>query len=134
MAIVAKSGTPSITTLTPCPAHHLPLIAGEAIAAGDACYIKASDGKAYRCDGTTLNAAAAKCDGFAAMAAAINKPVTLYRDVVFAYGASLVPGAKYYVAASPNQGQLDTSPTTGGTAHVATAVNDKEILVTASTY
>src|SRR4051794_1401225 len=103
MAVVSKSGTPSITTLSPDPENQLPLIAGEAIAAGDSCYIKGSDGKAYRSDGTAANAAA-KCDGFAGMAAAINKPVTLYRGgIVFAYGAGLTPGARYFVAATAGQ-------------------------------
>jgi hypothetical protein len=52
MAAIAKSGTPSITTAAPPTNCSLSgLFTGEAIAAGDACYIKASDGKIYKSTG-----------------------------------------------------------------------------------
>lgn len=52
MSVVAKSGTPSITTAAPPTNCSLSgIIAGEAIAAGDAVYLKTSDGKAYKSSG-----------------------------------------------------------------------------------
>lgn len=58
MTAVSKSGTPSLTTAAPPTNCSLSgLVAGEAIAAVDACYIKSSDGKAYKSSGaaTGLN-------------------------------------------------------------------------------
>ena len=57
MAAISKSGTPSLSTAIPPTTNSLSgLYAGEAIAAGDACYIKTSDGKVYRSIGTAANA------------------------------------------------------------------------------
>jgi hypothetical protein len=58
MTAIAKSGTPSICTAAPPTNCSLSgLTAGEALGAGDACYIKTSDGKAYKSSGaaTGLN-------------------------------------------------------------------------------
>lgn len=52
MTAIAKSGTPSITTAAPPTNCSLSgLFTGEAVAAGDACYIKSSDGKIYKSTG-----------------------------------------------------------------------------------
>jgi hypothetical protein len=91
MADIAKSGTPSISTVTPCPAHHISgLVAGEAIAAGDMCYVK-SDGKVWRSIGTAANAAA-KTAGMALQAAAVGEGCSVYSGVNVRYGAGLTPG------------------------------------------
>src|SRR6476661_6743713 len=97
MSAVTKAGTPSLSSLLP-PANNKisGLLAGEAIAAGDACYIK-SDGKVWRSTGAAANAAA-DVDGFAAAAAAVNQPVTLVYDCALQYGSGLTPGAKYYLS------------------------------------
>jgi hypothetical protein len=128
MAVISKSGTPSLTTLTPCPAHYIAgdLVAGEALGACDPCYIKNSDGKVYKSNGTAV-AEAAEVHGWTTHAVAVGKQVTLVRDVIFGYGSGLTPGAKLFVAATA--GALDTVATTGGTKPVAVAVNDKEIEV-----
>lgn len=131
MAVLSKSGTPSLATVTPCAAHQLSnLVAGEAIAAGDACYVK-SDGLVWRSNGTAATAPA-KVDGFAPKAYVVGEAVTLFFDVNFAYGSGLTPGARYYAAATA--GQLDTAATTGGTAPVAFAVDATRIHVFQSRY
>lgn len=131
MADIAKSGTPSLSSvLPPANCKITGLLAGEAIAAGDACYIK-SDGKVWRSIGTAANAAA-KCDGFALVATAVGEAVTLIFDVNVRYGASLTPGARYYIGAAA--GALADAATTGGTAPVAFAVDATRIHVMLSRY
>lgn len=118
MASYLKTITPSLAENTPCNAHRLSgLYAGEAIAAGDPCYIK-SDGLVWRSNGTAATAPAA-VHGWATVPSMAGSPVTLYWNVHISYGpANATPGAKLYVSATP--GQLDTAATTGGTAPVAT--------------
>lgn len=130
MADIAKSGTPSMCSVLPPQCNQFNLKAGEAIAAGDACYIK-SDGLAWRSIGTAANAAA-KCDGFAAEAAAVGEAVTLFFGVAFRYGAGLTPGAKYFVGAAA--GALADAATTGGTGMVGTAVDATRVYVNRSSY
>lgn len=131
MVDIAKNGIPSLSTALPGPECFISgLYAGEAIAAGDACYIN-SDGKVWRSVGTTANAAA-KVDGFALRAAPSGGPVTIATDVSLNYGSGLTPGARYF--ASTNPGQLATATTTGGTAAVATAVDATRIHVYQSRY
>lgn len=128
MAAVSKSGTPSLATIT--PGHDCfvgsNLVAGEDIAAGDACYIKAADGRVWRSNGTAATEPS-KTHGFAAKAAKTGYAVTLLVGVEFHYGASLTPGASYYLAASA--GALDTAATTGGTTPIAHAVDATRIRV-----
>lgn len=132
MAAVAKSGTPSLASVLP-PANTkiTGLVAGEAIAAGDACYVK-SDGKVWLATGAAATAPA-KVRGFAAEAAAVDQAVTLFHDVVFKYGSGLTPGADYYLSGT-TAGGLDTAASTGGTAPVAFAVDATRIYVMPSRY
>lgn len=132
MATLAKSGTPSLATLTPPASCQIGsgMLAGEAIAAGDVCYIK-SDGLVWRSNGTAATAPA-KADGIAAKAASVGEAVTLFRNVDMHYGAGLTPGAGYFVSATA--GQLDDAATTGGTARVAFAVDATRIRFVGSTY
>jgi hypothetical protein len=127
MSAVTKAGTPSLSSLLP-PANNKisGLLAGEAIAAGDACYIK-SDGKVWRSTGAAANAAA-DVDGFAAAAAASGQPVTLVYDCAINYGSGLTPGAKYYLSGT-TAGGLDTATSTGGTVAIARALDATRILV-----
>lgn len=133
MAVIAKSGTPSLATPVPCSGHRVGsgLLAGEAIAAGDACYIKGSDGRVWRSIGTAVNAAA-KVDGFAAMAAAAGEAVTLFVNVEFHYGAALTPGTRYYLFTTA--GQIGDAATTGGTGPIAHAIDASRIRVYGSMY
>jgi len=128
MAALAKSGVPSLSTTQPSAAQQVGsgLLAGEAIAAGDACYIKASDGKVYRSNGTAANEAS-KVHGFAPSAAPVGGAVTLLTDVDFRYGSGLTPGASYYLGTAA--GGLDTAATTGGTTPIAFALDAIRIRV-----
>lgn len=132
MAALSKSGTPSLATLDPGGEAWLGsgIKAGEAIAAGDVCYI-ASTGKAMKSIGTSANAAA-KADGIAQKAAALNEAVTLMRNVDMHYGSGLTIGARYYV--SLTAGALDTATTTGGTAPIAFAIDATRIRFHGSHY
>jgi hypothetical protein len=118
MAAVAKTVVPSLATKTPCHAHiSVPLVAGEALAAGDACYIH-TDGRAYRSTGAAA-APAARVDGWATIAYPVGMPCTLYHDVLLAYGpATLAPGTRLFVS-DTTPGGLVTTATTGGTGPVA---------------
>jgi hypothetical protein len=132
MAEISKSGTPSLSTLLPQPANRQTgLLAGEDIAAGDACYIK-SDGKVWRSTGAAANAAA-KVRGWAAQPAKSGEAITLVHDVNMRYGASLTPGANYYLSGTVAGGIADAA-STGGTGPIAYAVDDERIRVLRSNY
>src|SRR6188474_860351 len=122
MAAVAKSGTPSVCSVTNQFNSLAGLIAGEAIAAGDACYIK-SDGKAWLATGAAANAAA-KVYGYACQAASVGEAVTLAYDVRFRYGAGLTPGTQVFLSTG---GALVDAATTGGTAPIGVVVDATRI-------
>ncbi len=127
MAALAKSGTPSQCSPTPTREHTLAgWLAGEAIAAGDACYIK-TDGKIWLSTGAAANAAAV-VDGFASAAAAVGEAVTLYFDVHFHYGAGMSPGINHYLSGTV-PGGLDTVASTGGTQIVARTISATRVSV-----
>jgi hypothetical protein len=130
MADIAKSGTPSLSTVTTQVNSLAGLIAGEAIAAGDACYIK-NDGKAWKSTGAAANAAA-QVYGFAAQAASVNEAVTLVYDVRIRYGAGLTPGTKVFLSATA--GLIGDAATTGGTAPIGVVVDATRIHVWQSRY
>jgi hypothetical protein len=133
MAVVAKSGTPSLTTIQPDGAQQVGsgLIAGEAIGAADACYIKGADGLVYKSNGTANNAAA-KCHGFAGAAAEAGQPVTLYDGVDFRYGSGLTPGTPLYVFTTA--GQVGDAATTGGLGVVGFVIDATRVRVFAGRY
>lgn len=132
MAAVAATGVPSLSSVTPPQnCQIVGLYAGEALTAGAPCYIKASDGKVYLSNGTSANAAA-KVDGWAAEAKAINEPITLYFDVNFRYGSGMTPGTRLYVATAA--GTLVDAATTGGTAPVGFVVDATRIRAWQSRY
>lgn len=128
MATLAKSGTPSLSTTQPDASQQVGsgLLAGEAIAACDACYIKAADGKVWRSNGTAATEPS-KVHGFAPSAAPVGGAVTLYEGVEFRYGAGLTPGASYYL--DTTAGGLSTTATTGGTTPIAHAIDATRIRV-----
>ncbi len=133
MATVAKSGTPSLATRNPCPAHQVGsgLKSGAAIGAGDPCYIKAADGLVYKSIGTTADAAA-KVDGWAAGASASGEAVTLLTDVDFYYGAAMTPGDRLYI--SLTAGTIQNATSAGGTGPIGKVIDASRIRVWASTY
>jgi hypothetical protein len=134
VADISKSGTPSLATNNPGGECWVGsgLKAGEAIAAGDVCYI-ASTGKVMKSIGTTTNAAA-KAQGIAQKAAALNEAVTIMRGVDMHYGSGLTPGAPYYVSATSGGGRLADAASTGGTGIVAFAIDATRIRFIGSTY
>lgn len=133
MAAIAKSGTPSLSTVNPGPEHRITgLVAGEDLAAWDACYIKASDGLVYKSTGAAANAAA-KVRGFAFVAAQAGEAVSLYFDVNVRYGAGLTPGADVYLSGA-TAGALADAASTGGTAPIGFVVDATRIHLTQSGY
>ena len=120
MAAIAKSGTPSISTLAPpntCR-RGSGLIAGEDLGAGDACYIK-SDGKVWRSTGAAANAAA-QVDGYAEADVKSGRPVQLYEGVDWNYGSGMTPGTKVFLSGT-TPGGIDTVASTGGTGQIGRA-------------
>ena len=131
MATLVKSGTPSLASALPDASQKITgLLAGEAIAVGDVCYIAAA-GTIFRSNGAAATAPA-KCDGMAVVAAAIGEAVTLIHDVNVRYGATLTPGARYFVSAT--LGALDDVATIGGTSPVAFAIDATRIHIMLSRY
>lgn len=108
------------------------LVAGETLGSTTQkitpCYIKASDGKVYMCNGTSANEAA-RLAGFCVRYALAGEPVTLFGlGTKFEYGSGLTPGAILYLAATA--GRLDTAATTGDAVGVAQVVTATMIRVT----
>src|SRR5215207_7578210 len=124
MAAVAKSGTPSLSSILSTPDNTHIVASGiktaTAIVAGDACYI-ASTGLATLATGAAATAPA-KVRGFAAMSAGAGEAVTLLTDVEFRYGAGLTPGADLFLSAV-TAGALSDTATTGGTAPIGFVVD-----------
>jgi hypothetical protein len=127
MALIPKAGVPSLSSVLPPQSSSIVgLVAGEAIAAGDVCYINAN-GTVMRSDGTAANAAAV-ARGIAFQAAVTGDAVTLYRNVNVRYGAGLTPGAPVYVTtAALGAGGLDDAPTVGGTDPIGFVVDATRI-------
>ncbi len=127
MALISKSGTPSLASPHPTGGNAIRgLKAGENIDAGDICYI-ATDGTIMRSNGTAAGGAAVAF-GIAAGATQAGEAVTLFKNVSFHYGSGLTPGAPYFVGATA--GRLDNAATTGGTAPVARALDATRIQFT----
>lgn len=129
MAALAKVGRPSISTAVPGPEHSITsLLAGVAIAAGDACYI-ASDGTVKLSLATTTATDATNVvDGFAAGAAAIGQSVSLYYGLNFYYATGMTPGTPFYLSGAV-AGGLDTASTSGQTAVIARAMDASRLYV-----
>jgi hypothetical protein len=134
MADIAKSGSPSLSTIGPAPGScKLPtLTAGEALGAFDACYIK-NDGKVYKSTGAAANAAA-KVNGFAPDGGCpAGEAVTLLFNVSVRYGAALTPGAQVYLSGA-TAGALADAASTGGTAPIGFVVDATRIYLYQSRY
>lgn len=127
MAALAKSGTPSLCSPYPAKEHTFAgWLAGEDIAAGDACTLNAA-GRFVRASGAAAGAAA-RVYGFAAGPAQANEAVTVMHGVHFYYGAAMTPGSDYYLSGAV-PGGLDTVASTGGTQPVATAISATRLYV-----
>lgn len=131
MAAVTRSAQVSADTVSASKAGTVSgKIAGEAIARGDACYIKGSDGKIYKSINTAVNEAA-NVHGFAFAPAAAGEAVTLYGPpTIWEYSDGLLtPGVLLYLGAVA--GQLDTAAGTGHPTPVATAIDASRIKIVA---
>lgn len=113
MADITKVGVPSpATNLPPDTNRYGPYPAGENIAAGDACYQKAADGKIYRSLATAVVTDETNIvDGFAATSATAGQrqPVTLLTGVKWAYGTGLTPGVAVFLSGVTAGGIATTS-------------------------
>jgi len=132
MAAVTKVNKPSLCSSLPPQSQQIAgLRAGEALGAGDACYINSS-GVVMRSTGAAANAAA-KVRGYAAEDCALGEAVTLFFDVNFAYGSGLTPGADVYLSGT-TPGGLDTAASTGGTAPIGYCIDATRIHLMPSRY
>lgn len=124
-------GTPSLSTVVPCAAHHISgLLAGEALLAGDLVYIK-SDGKVWKADGGAADAEAA-VRGMVLQATASGEACSIYFDVNVRYGSGMTPGAKLYLSAT--DGLIDDAATTGGTAPIGFVIDATRIRIFGARY
>jgi hypothetical protein len=110
--------------------HITGLFAGEALAYGHACYIKAADGLVYKSTAAGDNEAA-KIHGFTGRLVAIGQPVTLLGvGTRFHYAASgLTPGAQLFLSAV-TAGELATAAGVGDSVGCAFAIDATDIMVT----
>lgn len=131
MATLTKVGLPSLASVLPPQNTQLAgLLAGEAIACGDLCYIK-SDGKIWRSNGTAATAPAV-CIGISMEACAVGEACTIVWNVNVRYGSGLTPGAKLFVSATA--GAIDDAATTGGTAPIGYVVDATRVHINQSAY
>lgn len=75
--------------------------AGEAIAAGQAVYLSAATNKWMLADNNGATAAARKAGGIALNGAALNQPLAIHKSGDITIGATLTPGAAYYLSDTP---------------------------------
>ncbi len=108
-------------------AHISGLVAGEAIGAGDACYIKSDGSGAWKATGAAANAAAA-CRGFSVSDVPVGGAVSLVSGVPLRYGTGLTPGTSLYLSGT-NAGGLADSASTGGTVPIAFVIDAQRIFV-----
>lgn len=132
MATVTRATSPSMDANQANQVAAGELYAGEELLAVAPCYIKASDGKVYLCDGAANNEAA-KFHGFTPKRYLAGEPVTLFgAGSRFKFGTGMTPGATLFLAAADNYtdpGNLQTTASTGDTKGTAFAVSATDIVV-----
>ncbi len=133
MAEIAKTGIPSLASQTP-PANNkvTGLLAGEDIAAGDACRIDPVAGRVFRSSGAAAGANA-KVRGYAQIAAKSGEAVSLYFGITMRYGAGLAPGADVFLSGTVPGGLADAA-SIGGTAPIGFVVDATRIHLGRSNY
>jgi hypothetical protein len=130
MAEVTRGVRPSWSHVMPPPTCQFPeRIAGEALVAGDMVYVRASDGRVLKANGTAATAPALAI-GMVILDCQIGMPCTVVFGVLVGYSdaGTLTPGARYYVSAAVPGGLSDTA-TTGGTVPVAFALDGYNVFV-----
>ena len=130
MADITRTGTPSLASRTPPQTAVINTMAGEALLAGDICYLGTA-GTAFKSNGTAANAAA-KVRGICFHDAALGEAVSLYHDVAVRYGAGMVIGTNIF--ASGAAGNISDIATIGGTGAIGFVESATVIRVTFSTY
>lgn len=130
MAVITRIATCSPDGSNPWLPQVADKVAGEALEAGHAVYLK-SDGKWWKADGTAATAPA-KFRGVVAKAASANCPITVLGPGwrIGGYAAGMTVGASYFV--STTAGALADAATTGGTTAVAYAVSATDIIILAN--
>lgn len=104
------------------------LLTGETIAAGDAVYIKKSDGRLYRSSGAAAGDAAT-VDGFAAESCNIGEALTVFFHVHLNYSpGALVAGTSYYLSGTILGGIAD-APSTAGTQVIARSIDASRVYI-----
>lgn len=122
MAEIARDGVVDLASPAPHPnSKHSGIDAGEDIAAGDAVYKKAADGKWWRATGAAATEAA-RIWGYAFKACFAGQPLTLVKEGKFHYGTGLTIGARLFLSGTVPGGLADAA-STGGT-HTCGVVDD----------
>ncbi len=127
MVEITRAGTPSVLSVLPLAANRITgVLAGEDIAAGDACYIDRNVW-VYRSIGAAADAAA-DVRGFATAVAKRGEAVILAFDVTLRYGEDLPPSDGLYLSGKVPGGLADT-PSAGAAMPVAFVVDATRIHV-----
>lgn len=131
-----------VAGLVPSIASYLPdahckitgLLAGQAIAAGDACYI-ASDGTIMRSTAVAADAAA-KVRGFALIPTDAGEAVTLFNWIEIRYANAMTPGANVYLSAATgaNSGRIADATSTNAPTACGFVVDAQRIVVFPTNY
>jgi len=124
MSEIAKAGTPVLTSpLGPATPRFEGALAGEALGALDACYIRTTDGRVYRSlntgapyNGVTGGVAPSTTHGFTTAPANPGDRVTLVYGAQAAYGAGLTPTTPLYLSGTVPGGLTDVAPVAGAPA------------------
>lgn len=117
MAAVTQGQTPSLADLVVGAEHIIAgFLAGEDIAEGSLCYVKASDGLVYKASGAAANEAAGAW-GMNQEAASAGEAITLFHNVVFGYkplvsGSPVAANTLLYLS-SATAGALQDAASTG---------------------
>lgn len=115
MAAVTQGQVPSVADLVVGAEHIIAgFLAGEDIAEGKLCYVKASDSLVYLATGAAANEAAGAW-GMNQEAASAGEAITIYHGVVFGYkplvgGSPAATNALLYLSTA---GDLQTTASTG---------------------
>jgi len=130
MTEIVKVGTPALVSpIGGATPRFEGALAGEALGALDACYIRTTDGRVYRSlnagtpyNGVTGGVPPSTTHGFTTAPAAAGDRVTLVYGVQAAYGAGLTPTTPLYLSGTVPGGLADVAPTPGAPA-IARAVS-----------
>lgn len=121
MSAITKAGTPALTSpIGGATPRFEGALAGEALGALDACYIRTTDGRVYRSlnagtayNGVTGGVPPSTVHGYTTVPANPGDRVTLVYGVQAAYGVGLTPTTPLYLSGTVPGGLTDVAPTPG---------------------